>query len=120
MRRVAFFPGYIFVSFDVEVDRWGSINGTFGVRSLIMQGRRPVPCPVGLVEQLIALTDAEGLLDFSSALRAGSAVRILSGPFTEIVGTLENLDSANRARVLLKIMGGEISVSMDVRDLIAV
>lgn len=120
MRRTAFFPGYMFVSLNIEVDRWRSINGTFGVRSLIMQGQRPVPCPVGLVEQFIALTDAEGLLDFSSALQTGNAVRILSGPFAELVGVLEKLDSVSRARVLLNIMGGDISVSMDVRDLVAV
>lgn len=119
VRRAAFFPGYMFVALDIDVDRWRSVNGTFGVRSLIVQGHRPVPCPPGLVEQLIAFTDAEGLLDFSSVLQAGNTVRIVSGPFADLVGMLEKLDSANRARVLLKIMSGEIAVSMDVKDLVA-
>ncbi|MEP9387993.1 transcription termination/antitermination NusG family protein [Mesorhizobium sp. KR9-304] len=119
VRRAAFFPGYMFVALDIDLDRWRSVNGTIGVRSLIMRGQRPVPCPIGMVEQLIAITDTEGLLDFSSVLAAGSPVRILSGPFADLVGLFEKLDSANRARVLLKIMSGEVAVSMDVKDLVA-
>lgn len=120
VRHAAFFPGYMFVSLDIEVDRWRSINGTVGVRSLIMHGPRPVPCPPGLVEQFIALTDAEGLLNFSSTLEVGNAIRVLSGPFAELVGKLERLDSTDRAHVLLEFMGREIPVSMDVRNIVTV
>jgi len=39
------FPGYLFVALDLRRDRWRSINGTFGVMSLIMQKsvQRPFP-----------------------------------------------------------------------------
>ncbi|TIP30115.1 MAG: transcription antiterminator NusG [Mesorhizobium sp.] len=119
-RPAAYFPGYMFIALDVALQRWRSINGTFGVRSLIMQGERPLPVPSGLVERFIALTGKDGLLDFSGGLAAGASVRILSGPFAEMIGRLDRLDPAGRARVLVAIMNGEIPVDMDSRELVAI
>jgi transcription antitermination factor NusG len=47
------FHGYLFVKFDVEVDRWLSVNGTKGVVGLLPRYReRPLPMADGLVERL--------------------------------------------------------------------
>ncbi|MER8370165.1 transcription termination/antitermination NusG family protein [Mesorhizobium sp. M1378] len=119
-RSAAYFPGYMFIALDLALQRWRSINGTFGVRSLVMQGDWPLPVPSGLVERLIELTGRDGLLDFSGGLAAGASVRILSGPFAEMIGRLDRLDSAGRARVLVAIMNGEIPVDLDARDLVAI
>jgi transcriptional antiterminator RfaH len=119
VKHVAFFPGYMFVPLDLTRDRWRSINGTIGVRSLVMQGGRPAPCPVGLVERLVELSDGKGLLDLSSKLRPGEGVQIVSGPFSDLIGTLERLDHAGRARVLINILNGLTAVTMDVKALIA-
>ncbi|MER9872478.1 transcription termination/antitermination NusG family protein [Mesorhizobium sp. M0195] len=119
-RVAAYFPGYMFIALDVALQRWRSINGTFGVRSLVMQGDRPLPVPSGLVERFIALTGRHGLLDFSGGLAAGASVRILSGPFAEMIGRLDRLDPAGRARVLVAIINGEIPVDLDTRDLVAI
>lgn len=119
LRLAPFFPGYMFVSLDMERSRWRSINGTIGVRSLLMQGERPAFCPAGLVEQMIAMTDADGLLDLSSSLRPGQRVRIVVGPMAEMLGTLEKMDRAGRVRVLVEIMNREIALTLPVSDLVA-
>ncbi len=119
-RKVPYFPGYIFVALDVALQRWRSVNGTFGVRSLVMQGDRPLPIPPGLVERFIALTGEDGLLDLSGGLDAGASVRILSGPFAEMIGRLERVGPTGRARVLIAIMNGEIPVDLEMRELVAV
>ncbi|WP_258581167.1 transcription termination/antitermination protein NusG [Mesorhizobium sp. AR02] len=116
-RTAAYFPGYMFVAFDVTQQRWRSVNGTIGIRSLITQGDRPLPVPFGLVERFIALTGKDGLLDFSGGLLPGSSVRIVSGPFAELIGRLDRLDPTGRARVLVSIMNGEIPVDLESRDL---
>jgi transcriptional antiterminator RfaH len=36
--RSAFFPGYLFVALDLARDRWRSINGTLGVKRLLVDG----------------------------------------------------------------------------------
>lgn len=119
-RSAAYFPGYMFIALDLVMQRWRSVNGTFGVRSLVMQADLPLPVPSGLVERFIALTGRHGLLDFSGGLAAGASVRILSGPFAEMIGRLDRLDPAGRARVLVAIMNGEIPVDLDTRDLVAI
>ena len=63
------FPRYLFVALDLAQHRWRSVNGTFGVCSLVMVGERPQPVPRGVVEAMIAATDSEGRLVFIPILR---------------------------------------------------
>lgn len=110
-RRVALFPGYLFVRFDIGQCAWRSINGTLGVRSLVMAGDHPLAVPRGLVESFIELSDKAGLM--RTEFEEGQRVEVLSGPFASWVGTVERLDDRGRVFVLLRLMNGESAVSMD-------
>jgi len=118
-RLVPLFPGYMFVPLDLDRSRWRSINSTIGVRTLIMQGERPGVCPDGLVEGMIEMTDADGLLDLTSTLTPGQTVRIVVGPMAELIGTLDKLGNSGRVRVLVEIMNREITLTMPVSDIVA-
>ena len=107
-----FFPRYLFLELDLAQHRWRSVNGTFGVANLVMQGDTPHPVPVGIVETLIASTDERGLLRFEHELKVGSPVRLLAGPFAEQLGVLDRLNDSGRVRVLLEIMGGGVRVQI--------
>lgn len=102
----AYFPCYLFVSFDIGRDRWRAVNGTPGVRHLIMRGNLPEPVPAGLVEQLVARTDGAGILCLREEFKEGQPVQVTGGPFADLVGTLDDLDASDRVRVLLDLMGG--------------
>ncbi len=109
------FPRYLFVALDLNLDRWRSVNGTFGVARLVMMaGDRPQPVPHGVVEALIASTDGRGILRFDEGGRlvVGQKVRILAGAFAEQIGILQRLDDNGRVRLLLDIMGGGIGVTL--------
>jgi transcriptional antiterminator RfaH len=110
--RAPLFPRYIFLVLDLGRDRWLSVWGTFGVSSLYTCEDRPVPVPEGIVETLIANTDEANLALFTSGLKTGQSVRILSGPFANFVGKLERLDAAGRIRVLLEMMGTAVPVAL--------
>lgn len=116
-RVVSFFPGYVFVALDLHADKWRAVNGTFGVRSLIMGGDMPVPTPEGVVEQLQEMTDKQGFLRRHEELRPGDDVRILNGPMAEMIGTLERLDGKHRVRVLLRMLHGEMSLIVPTENL---
>lgn len=111
--KAAFFPRYLFVSLDLDVQRWRPIRSTFGVSSLIMEKDRPKPVPSGVVEALIEATNDIGSLDFRNDVKVGQTVRLLSGPFANLVGRLERLDDRGRVAVLLEILGGERLVVTD-------
>lgn len=107
------FPSYMFVVLDIDRDQWRSVNGTSGVASLIMQGETPQPVPGGIVENLLRLTDEDGIVRFDRNLRQGQRVRVVAGPFSNAIGTLERLDANGRVRVLLDIMKGEVPTYLD-------
>lgn len=114
--RRPLFARYLFVRLDIGRDRWLSVNGTFGVSCLFTQEGRPVAVPVGIVETLLAHSDA-GLTRLDRSLAEGQRVRILSGPMVDFTATVLRLDERRRVDVLLEIMGAAVSVSVDRRAL---
>ena len=100
------------MALDLERDRWLSVRSTVGVCGLFTQNGRPCPVPVGVVEALIERSDGS-VVRLDSSLVKGQAVRILSGPFADFVGTLEQLDAAGRTRVLLNVMGASVPVALN-------
>ena len=107
------FPGYIFVSFNRERDRWRSINGTLGVARLVTAQQQPLRVPPGIVEALIAGLDGSDLVTFNGGLMLGQTVRIITGPLAGGLGVLQRLDAKGRVRLLLEIMGGQAPVLID-------
>jgi transcriptional antiterminator RfaH len=117
--KAPFFPRYLFVSLDLQRDRWRSVNGTYGVSALLMGGDLPKPVPEGIVERLLEYQDGSGAVAVGSALRPGQQVRVLSGPFAEMIGQLVRVDDVHRVQVLLELMGTRIVVQMPGRVLAA-
>jgi transcription elongation factor/antiterminator RfaH len=112
------FPGYLFVALDLDQERWRAINGTLGVRSLVMAGERPQSLPEGVVEALIAMQNPLGVTSFLSELKLGQRVRMLAGPFAEMVGKLDWLNDADRVTVLLDLLGSKVRVRVRADGLI--
>ena len=107
------FPGYVFIIIDLSKHRWRSVNGTFGIASLIMGSEQPKPVPSGVIEGLVASCESGGAVRLDDGLEIGQKVRILSGPFAESVCRLAHLDDRGRVRVLLEIMGIEVATQID-------
>jgi transcriptional antiterminator RfaH len=114
--RRPLFPRYLFVRLDIAQNRWLAVNGTVGVSRLFTQQDRPVAVPFGIVETLLADSDA-GLTRLDRLLVEGQRVRILSGPLADFTATVVRLDARRRVDVLLEIMGAAASVSVDRRAL---
>jgi transcriptional antiterminator RfaH len=110
--RAPFFPRYIFIELDLSYHQWRSVNGTFGVASLVMRRDLPHPVPGGVVEAMLASVDEDGLVCFEQKLKIGSSVRLTAGPFADKLGILDRLDDAGRVRVLLEIMGTTVPVQV--------
>jgi len=114
--RRPLFPRYLFVRLDIGQDRWLCVNGTIGVTRLFTQEGRPVAVPFGIVETLLAHSDA-GLTRLDHSLAEGQRVRILSGPLANFTATVLRLNARHSVDVLLEIMGAAVSVSVDRRAL---
>jgi transcription antitermination factor NusG len=115
-----FFPRYMFVVLDLGRDRWRSINGTFGVAGLLTANERPMPVPAGVVERLAAQCGADGNLRLAETLTVGQGIRILHGPFANLIGELARIDAGRRVQVLLRLLGGDVRVDIDRQALMPV
>jgi transcriptional antiterminator RfaH len=116
-----FYPRYLFVILDMKRDQWRSVNGTFGVSQLVMQNERPLALPRGVIEDIIVCTREDGLLSFDGErrLKAGQKVELLDGPFAKQLGIIEHMDSHERVRLLLDMMGCKVRVNLSGGDVLS-
>lgn len=118
--REPLFPGYVFVRFDPQTTQWRKINSTFGVSRLVaLRANTPTPVPPGLVEALVAAADEDGCLDVAAPeFAVGDDVRVVSGPFVDLLGKVHGLDGPERVSVLLEMMGQAIRAKFRSQDLV--
>lgn len=111
--QAAYFPAYLFTSFDRFADRWSPINSTFGVRRLVAFSDRPVRVPPAIIGELMERSDKAGLVHAFDTLARGDQVRINAGPFAGHLALIEQLPSQSRARVLIELMQQSVPVEID-------
>jgi transcription elongation factor/antiterminator RfaH len=118
---VPLFPGYIFVNFDIDKDRWRSINGTLGVIGLIsFDQARPRPMPDEAMASLLEKYCSDSVASEADDLRSGDSVMIISGPFADQYATVERLDDKGRVRLLFDILGGTAGLCLNTNSVIPV
>lgn len=111
---VPVFPGYLFVRFDIQRDGWHAINGTFGVRRLVgSSGGVPQPMPSAAMQALLDRCDGNVISGLFTELEPGQSVRLISGPFANVLAQVERLDVRGRVHVLLDIMGGKMPLRVE-------
>jgi transcriptional antiterminator RfaH len=115
------FPRYLFVALDLAAAPWRSVLGTFGVADLIRRGDMPTPMPHGTVE---ALREDEAAhrhdqIHPAAGLRAGDPVRVLVGPFADLIGKFHALAESERVVVLLDLLGREVRARLPLRAIVA-
>ena len=116
--KAGYFPGYLFVSLDLNLDRWRPIESTVGVLRIIKNGNRPLAAPVGLIETLLSSTGPNGVLNLDDPLiRPGQNVRVTRGPFADQLAIVERSSGEDRVRVLLAVLGQQAPVDISRCDL---
>jgi transcriptional antiterminator RfaH len=117
---VPLFPGYLFVRLDLEIERWRSINGTFGVIRLLCSGDTPLVVPDALIEKIMQMRDGSGLVLLPSRrLVVGEKVKVALGPFAELKGMFQELAGPDRVVLLLNLLGRQVRASLPLAGLAA-
>lgn len=107
------FPGYLFVRFNRERDRWQSINGTMGIQRLICaRGGLPAPVPKSAMQEILQRCPQGTWEAAIPELQCGQLVDLVDGPFTGMSGRFEQMVSGDRVRVLMSLLDSEVSVVM--------
>jgi transcriptional antiterminator RfaH len=106
------FRGYLFCRI---IDRWRTINSTFGVLCLVRIGDCPAKCPDYEIAALKAMIDTHGYIKLPEApppppkrkIAIGARVRIASGPFGGMRGLYAGMSTKDREKILLNLLGGQ-------------
>lgn len=104
------FPKYVFVSLDLELDQWRSINGTRGVTRLIcMDEDRPSPVSQFVMERLLAAGEIIEEREAGLPFNINDLVEFTDGPMEGIQGIV-SLCAADRVSLLMDMLGGKVPV----------
>ena len=114
------FPGYLFVQMIMTDEAWYIVRNTPGVTGFIGSsggGAKPFSVPEEEIEVLLrklGMADSKVVVDF----QVGDRVRILSGAFANVEGTIESMnDAAETATVLAIMFGRETPTEVSYIDL---
>ena len=125
------FQGYIFVFFDphgADRWRWQKINSTRGVKRLLGGANVLTEAPASIDEQWASLIrwycdgENDSMLTESSARDlVGKMVRVIAGPFAELVGRCEEIDLKRAAGwIVLSLLGRatRVPVAIDAMEVV--
>lgn len=114
------FPGYVFVEMKMTDEAWYVVRNTPGVTGFIGSsggGAKPFPVANDEMESIlrrIVQNDQKVVVDF----KVGDTVKILSGPFSGMEGTVSSMnDQTQVANVLTMLFGRETPTDMNYKDL---
>lgn len=112
------FQGYVFLAPHPGFRNWRAVHNLRGLTRIVGFGDRgPARVPGALVAAIRARCDSRGILQTREALQPGQAVRVLTGPFADLVTRIEALDPQQRAVLLIDLMGRKVRTVVDPQDL---
>jgi len=110
-RRV--FPGYLLVQMIMANDSWSVVRNTPGVTGFAGMGNEPTPLRDDEVEAIMRRIESQAPR-VKVTFQPGQRVRIIDSPFTDFVGTVDDIYmDKNRVRVLVSFFGRETPVELD-------
>ncbi len=118
------FPGYLLVRMRLDDDSWSAVRDTPGVTGFVASNmgkqNRPPPLSRREVERMLGFreTKAKSKPRFKPAWEVGETVRVVSGPFNDFSGIIEeiNLDQS-KVVVLVEIFGRDTPVELGFADI---
>lgn len=107
------FPGYVLIKMILDDESWLLVRTTQGVTAFIGAGNKPTPISDKEVAAIQKFMATEEPL-YKASFVVGEAVKITDGPFTDFLGTINNIDEAKgKLKVLVSIFGRETPVELD-------
>lgn len=107
------FPGYILVKMILDDDSWLVVRTTEGVTGFVGAGLKPTPISDKEVDAIMKFVKQEQP-KFKSKFSVGEAVKITDGPFSDFLGSIQEIDEEKgKIKVLVSIFDRETPVELD-------
>lgn len=107
------FPGYILVDMILNDESWFVVRNTPGVTGFVGSGNQPTPLRQEEADAILKRMEEEAP-KVKVSFRIGDTVRIVDGPFTDFLGTVDDLNlEKGKVRLLVSFFGRETPVELD-------
>lgn len=106
-------PGYILVKSVLDDIAYSTIRTTPGITGFAGPGNKPSALSEDEVKNIMKFISSPAKR-FKTKFSVGEAVKIVDGPFSDFLGTINELDEEKgKVRVLVSIFGRETPVELD-------
>lgn len=107
------YPGYLLIQMDLNDNTWTLVRTTPGVTGFVGINQQPTPLSEKEIQRILKTVE-EDKPKFQAKFSKGEAVKVIDGPFTEFLGTVEEIDTLRgKVKVLVSIFGRETPVELD-------
>lgn len=104
------FPGYVILKMIINDESWYLVRNTRGVTGFVGPGSKPVPLSDSEVKALGVQETISPNID----LEEGDSVKVISGPFENFMGTVDNINlEKKKVKVFVSMFGRETLVELD-------
>lgn len=107
------FPGYMIVKLILDDPTWLAVRTTPGITGFVGAGKTPTPLSDMEVKNIEKFVSSPAKR-FKTRFSKGEAVKITDGPFSDFLGTIDEIDEEKgKVKVLVSIFGRETPVELD-------
>jgi transcriptional antiterminator NusG len=107
------FPGYVLVQMNMDDNSWQVVRNTPGITGFVGGGNKPTPLAEEEVKTILKQME-DGAPQVKVGFRRGESVRVVDGPFTDFIGTVDEINvGKGKVKVMLSLFGRETSVELD-------
>lgn len=120
-------PGYVLIRMYLDNETWGVVRNTTGVSGFVggnsSGGTRPIYLSRREVEKILgggsATVREEAPAKVEIGFDVGDAVKVVTGPFADFDGVVEQVDAgAGKLKVLVDIFGRETPIELTVDQVV--
>ena len=108
-----FYPGYILVEMELNDETWHLVRNTPRVTGFV-GGTQPVALSEEEISVILQQLEKGPVPQVKTQFQKGDSVRIIDGPFTNFVGSVEDVDMDHaRLNVMVSIFGRQTPVELN-------
>jgi len=108
-----FYPGYILVEMELNDETWHLIRSTPRVTGFV-GGTKPVALSEEEISVILQQIEKGPVPQVKTQFQKGDSIRIIDGPFTNFIGSVEDVDMDHgRLNVMVSIFGRQTPVELN-------
>jgi transcriptional antiterminator NusG len=108
-----FYPGYILIEMEMDDETWHLVRSTPRVSGFV-GGTKPIALSEEEIAVILQQIEKGPVPQVKAQFQKGESVRIIDGPFTNFVGSVEDVDiDHDRLCVMVSIFGRQTPVELN-------